>query len=555
MGIPGDFERAQQLIQGADLAHPDGELLMSFLEDSVDNDQAASYLLGVCDSSEDQISGLAIVLSQWKSLIAIFHTGFRAQMDDEKTIKSIRARDNECFLTGTKGSWKDPLVVVEIFPSVSRKISGSLRDIFAAFFSQEHEDYLESYTSALSHQQPLGSNLWLVRSSAADAFSQGFFQVEIRDGIAHIHITFVTMPEYPRIIQQANTSRIIVLHKEATADFTFPDAISLDILSRLAPSIRWTCIAKIVSPTSPSEEISTKPFMSQPYTWFSYMLDACGNCMLATWRILPTSFRIMMYRGLAYIGSRIYEPTNSFKVQRLPFGMYLKTSPNEWHTSLSNEFKTLDLLRRQTDTPVPKPLDIASDDKSTYLITSRLPGKPIGMCMDYLNDEKLRAFTHDLRSCLKVMRDLQRDPTLQNMISNVSGDACYDGRINAAVEYDETRGDFIGPFSREDEFNETLKNPQIPEVIHRNGHKIVFTHGDINLRNVLVDERSGRLSGIVDWETAGWYPDYWEYTKAHYAIKFKWRWLKNVVGRGAFSDFGDFSEDLDIERKLWRYCW
>lgn len=43
-------------------------------------------------------------------------------------------------------------------------------------------------------------------------------------------------------------------------------------------------------------------------------------------------------------------------------------------------------------------------------------------------------------------------------------------------------------------------------------HKIVFTHADINMRNVLVNE-NGRISGIVDWECAGWFPEYWEYTK------------------------------------------
>ena len=39
----------------------------------------------------------------------------------------------------------------------------------------------------------------------------------------------------------------------------------------------------------------------------------------------------------------------------------------------------------------------------------------------------------------------------------------------------------------------------------------VFTHGDIAPRNIMVDE-THRITGILDWETAGWYPDYWEYS-------------------------------------------
>lgn len=28
-----------------------------------------------------------------------------------------------------------------------------------------------------------------------------------------------------------------------------------------------------------------------------------------------------------------------------------------------------------------------------------------------------------------------------------------------------------------------------------------------------MDEEEGRITGIVDWEEAGWYPEYWEYVK------------------------------------------
>ncbi len=38
----------------------------------------------------------------------------------------------------------------------------------------------------------------------------------------------------------------------------------------------------------------------------------------------------------------------------------------------------------------------------------------------------------------------------------------------------------------------------------------LFTHGNVAPRNILVDEDC-RITGIVDWELAGWYPEYWEY--------------------------------------------
>ncbi|KAK7431651.1 hypothetical protein QQZ08_001870 [Neonectria magnoliae] len=43
-------------------------------------------------------------------------------------------------------------------------------------------------------------------------------------------------------------------------------------------------------------------------------------------------------------------------------------------------------------------------------------------------------------------------------------------------------------------------------------YPIVFTHGDIAARNVMV--RDGRIVALLDWEWAGWYPEYWDYVFA-----------------------------------------
>lgn len=71
------------------------------------------------------------------------------------------------------------------------------------------------------------------------------------------------------------------------------------------------------------------------------------------------------------------------------------------------------------------------------------------------------------------------------------------------------------------------------------------------MRNVL--SHNGRLSGTVDWENAGWYPEYWEYTNAYFGTRRDKRWLA-AVDR-VFEPLGDYSEELQIERKLWEYCY
>ncbi|KAG6104364.1 hypothetical protein E4U13_008404 [Claviceps humidiphila] len=70
------------------------------------------------------------------------------------------------------------------------------------------------------------------------------------------------------------------------------------------------------------------------------------------------------------------------------------------------------------------------------------------------------------------------------------------------------------------------------------------------MRNIMM--YNGRLSGIIDWETCGWFPDYWDYTKAHYITKFNRRWLKMVDA--VFGKLGNYEAELTVERQLWEYC-
>jgi len=44
-------------------------------------------------------------------------------------------------------------------------------------------------------------------------------------------------------------------------------------------------------------------------------------------------------------------------------------------------------------------------------------------------------------------------------------------------------------------------------------HRLYFSHCDIAPRNILVDDNC-RPVGLVDWESAAWMPEYWEFTAA-----------------------------------------
>ncbi|KPA36253.1 hypothetical protein FLAG1_10995 [Fusarium langsethiae] len=103
-------------------------------------------------------------------------------------------------------------------------------------------------------------------------------------------------------------------------------------------------------------------------------------------------------------------------------------------------------------------------------------------------------------------------------VANVDGGPIFDQRLPDKS--------FWGPFATIQDFHRELRHglelrdneeafPGLRELIEfHNGpwQRPVFTHGDLSSLNIMaVDDK---VTGIVDWESAGWMPPYWEYTSA-----------------------------------------
>jgi thiamine kinase-like enzyme len=112
-----------------------------------------------------------------------------------------------------------------------------------------------------------------------------------------------------------------------------------------------------------------------------------------------------------------------------------------------------------------------------------------------------------------------------------------DVRVNVAPIYSETQfNDFLldSPTSRAAfGYKSWLRS------ILRVDHRIVFSHADFHPRNIMVVDRPDGmidLSGIIDWEASGFYPEYWEQLKAMNTRSIKdssdwWEYLpKSILG-------------------------
>ena len=130
--------------------------------------------------------------------------------------------------------------------------------------------------------------------------------------------------------------------------------------------------------------------------------------------------------------------------------------------------------------------------------------------LSFSGDQKLD-IARQLRDILKGIRSIELPEGTR--IGAYAGDQIRDTRV-----YDT----HTAPACRDEkEFNDYLITsliPRTPPVLRsafarrlRTNHSIVFTHGDLAPRNIIV--RDGKIVALLDWEVAGWYPEYWEYVK------------------------------------------
>lgn len=224
--------------------------------------------------------------------------------------------------------------------------------------------------------------------------------------------------------------------------------------------------------------------------------------------------------------------------QKLPLGLYAK----RLDLSLSNEPHALDLLERHAPS-VPAPLLIDTfqgpDGRERFIMTA-VPGERLADVFYRMSYAERNKCADDLAEIVDRIRRIPN--TTEYRFANTLGGPITDHRATSTQ---------CGPFYTEDEFNRHLTKG-IGSVLKKkmlsmqyNDHRSVFTHSDFWMTNILVNR--GRLSGIVDWECAGYMPEYWEFTKAIWGVS------NNEDGEIFFwKVFGDkYKAELEAERVLW----
>ncbi|KAM3483809.1 hypothetical protein MY8738_002859 [Beauveria namnaoensis] len=211
-----------------------------------------------------------------------------------------------------------------------------------------------------------------------------------------------------------------------------------------------------------------------------------------------------------------------------------------WHRLIKGpcdppEVEAMQYVAAHTSIPIPKVHKIHTTESGfIYIEMEYVQGSTLFLPRMSAGDKasvlgQLKRYVEELRAL---------PPPSSGLVSSAFGNPAHDGRIG---------GRFFGPMSV-DAFQELARGRLIMEEVpllgeevrqvHTSRYEIKFTHADLAGRNIIV--RGGDIAAIIDCAYAGWYPEYWEFTKAHYVTLLD-DWQDNLVTLTLY-DRGDLSQ-------------
>jgi hypothetical protein len=210
------------------------------------------------------------------------------------------------------------------------------------------------------------------------------------------------------------------------------------------------------------------------------------------------------------------------------------------------ELEALRFVAQITSIPVPKIHRTYIYHGKLFIELEYIKGQDLGCAwrQDLLFADQKKAIIDELAGYVSQLRNLQ--PPQTGIVASAESNSCLDYRIGTRL---------VGPFPNHEEFHTFLRG-HIPledcrkvygqQVFqcHSRHYRTCFSHSDLAQRSIIVDD--GKIVAIIDWAFSGWYPEYWEFTKAHYG-------LLNVPD--CYSEFKRvmpcYDDQLEAERSLW----
>jgi len=249
--------------------------------------------------------------------------------------------------------------------------------------------------------------------------------------------------------------------------------------------------------------------------------------------------------AIYHIFLRMSNETSSPRVFRLPFGLYAKYGP---FVPAAEPFAT-QYVSLNTTIPTPTVLDICKDSDGIFFLMTKVPGRSFsadGVTLHSMTDEQVFVFGETLRGWFAQLRALP--PPSDGRVSGFMGASFRCARVDLFGHID--------PFESVDAFHEQFfcTLPSISDATMQSlatrtrakKYRLCFSHCDIRPQNILVDDNQ-RPVGLIDWDSAAWMPEYWEFTAAVHKRLIYEPWVDTFK-----RTFLQYKDELTLEIELWK---
>lgn len=197
------------------------------------------------------------------------------------------------------------------------------------------------------------------------------------------------------------------------------------------------------------------------------------------------------------------------------------------------EARVMEYIRAHTNIPIPKVIMAFERDNTVFIVMEYLGVDTLEFARAKLTNEQLRDVASQLADFVAQIRSLALPPN-QGLGSYKGGP--YNNVFFRPTPWETADVVPRSAFKSTEEFHaywvarsgldKPLDNPA--------SYTAVLTHGDLGCRNILMEPVGAKILAVIDWDTFGWYPDFWETMIMHRDASWSQRWesaLSDIIPR------------------------
>ncbi|TFK54001.1 hypothetical protein OE88DRAFT_1642647 [Heliocybe sulcata] len=199
------------------------------------------------------------------------------------------------------------------------------------------------------------------------------------------------------------------------------------------------------------------------------------------------------------------------------------------------EALNMEFVRQNTTIPLPRVLGLHSEENGdTMIVMEFIEGDVLEklLLQNLVNQDQQEMLAKQLRSFVQQLRSLGTGAAVEAWTTGPLRNHVFYPPPSARMD---DLNKLYSYFIRQYEYGEGRGHPfisdkprDIPEM-----PTFLLSHGDLNTRNIIVRQSGNspgglEIAGIIDWETFGWYPDFWESMATCFEFVIPQSWLDLV---------------------------